>query len=68
MTYFNAGVRVQDISDPVKPAELAYYIPAAPEGRSSIQMNDITVTADGLIWATDRHAGGLYVMEMDADA
>ncbi len=68
VTYFSAGVRVYDISEPANPTEIAYYIPAAPPGRSSIQMNDITVTADGLIWATDRHAGGLYVLEMDADA
>lgn len=65
VTYFNAGVRVYDISDPTQPSEIAFYIPAAPAGRSSIQMNDLTVTPDGLIWATDRHAGGLYVLELD---
>ena len=65
LTYFNAGVRVYDVTNASSPRELGYYIPPAPAGRSSIQMNDLTVTSDGLIWATDRHAGGLYVLELD---
>lgn len=66
LTYFNAGVRVYDITDPTRPRERGYCIPAAPPGQPAIQMNDITVAADGLIYATDRIAGGLFVMELAA--
>ncbi|HVC30515.1 MAG TPA: hypothetical protein VND24_04950, partial [Steroidobacteraceae bacterium] len=65
VTYFSAGVRVVDIADPLRPREIAHFVPEAPRGRSCIQMNDITVTADGLIYATDRYAGGLYIFEID---
>lgn len=64
VTYFNAGMRVVDISDPAQPRERGHFVPAAPPGRPAIQMNDITVAADGLIYATDRYAGGLYVFAL----
>lgn len=65
LTYFNAGVRIYDISDPAHPVERAYCIPEPAPGQPVIQMNDITVDADGLIYATDRKGGGLYIMEYD---
>lgn len=64
VTYFSAGVRVFDVSDADNPCEIAHFVPEAPTGRSCIQMNDITVTESGLIYATDRYAGGLYVFEL----
>jgi hypothetical protein len=63
LTYFNAGVRVVDISDASRPREVAWYVPAAPPNRSSIQFNDILVGPDGLVYATDRFTGGLYILE-----
>jgi hypothetical protein len=63
LTYFNAGVRVVDISDALNPREVAWYVPEAPPGRKSIQFNDILVGSDGLVYATDRFAGGLYILE-----
>ncbi len=65
-TWFNAGVRVFDISDASSPREIAYYVPEAPPSRSSIQLNDILVDANGLIYATDRFTGGLYILERTA--
>jgi hypothetical protein len=65
LAYFNAGVRVYDVSKLQDPKEIGYCIPKAPPGYPSIQINDILVDADGLIYATDRVAGGLYIMEMD---
>jgi hypothetical protein len=64
LTYFNAGVRVVDVSVPELPTEIAYFVPEAPPGRASIQMNDILVGPDGLIYASDRFGGGLYIFEL----
>lgn len=63
-TYFNGGVRVFDVSDPSHPTEFAHYIPEPVPGRKGSHMDDIYVAEDGLIYATDRYGGGLYVLEM----
>lgn len=63
-TYFNAGVRVYDVSEPAVPREIAYFVPEAPQDRKTIQMNDLIVGPDGLIYASDRFAGGLYIFEL----
>jgi hypothetical protein len=66
VTWFNAGLRVVDITDAARPREIAYYVPEAPPGRSSIQFNDVLVAADGLVYVTDRFTGGLYILERTA--
>ncbi|WP_168626725.1 hypothetical protein [Cryobacterium sp. BB307] len=67
VTYFSAGVRVYDLSDPFSPRELAYHVPPSPDGKRAIQMNDLIVNSDGLIYATDRHDGGMYIFERTDD-
>jgi hypothetical protein len=62
-TYFNAGVRVYDLADPTAPLELAHWIPASPPGQKAAMINDLFVDAEGLIYATDRVNGGVYVLE-----
>jgi hypothetical protein len=66
-TYFNAGLRVFDITDPAVPAEIASFVPPPSPGYSSLQFNDLTVTADGLIYVTDRVGGGLYILEPEIE-
>ena len=63
VTWFNAGLRVFDISNQARPREVAYFVPEAPPGRSSIQFNDVLVGDDGLVYVTDRFTGGLYILE-----
>ena len=64
-TYFSAGVRVYDLADPHRPVEVAHWIPQPPPGQAAAQINDLFVDAGGLIWVTDRIAGGLYVLQAE---
>jgi hypothetical protein len=68
LTYFNAGLRVFDISEPTAPVEIAYFVPDSPPGQSSIQLNDVIVDTHGLIYVTDRIAGGMYILELARSA
>jgi hypothetical protein len=65
-TFFNAGVRIYDVRDPYQPSEVAWYVPPTPEGssRPTAQINDVFVDDRGIVFAVDRHAGGLYALEM----
>jgi hypothetical protein len=68
MTWFNAGLRIYDVSDPGRPTEIAAFVPDPPPGQAAIQLNDVTVGEDGLIFVTDRLAGGLHIVELTAGA
>jgi hypothetical protein len=61
-TYFSAGLRVYDTSDPLDVTEIARFVPAAPRGQAVIQLNDVLVDADRTVFVTDRHHGGLYIL------
>jgi len=54
------------VRDPYQPQEAAWYIPPKPEGssRPTAQINDVFVDDRGIVFAVDRHAGGLYALEM----
>ena len=65
-TFFNAGVRTFDVSNPYQPVETAYYVPECPAGSRypASQINDVYVDENGLVFAAERIAGGLYILEM----
>ncbi len=65
-TFFNAGVRAYDVSDPYQPQEVAYFVPGAPKlsPAGAIQLNDVYVDDRGIVFTVDRFAGGLYALEL----
>ena len=62
-TFFNAGLRVHDISDPFRPQEIAYFVPPVPKGARANSVNDVYVDEGELIYTVDRIKGGLYILE-----
>ncbi|MCY4450268.1 MAG: hypothetical protein OXE02_15640 [Chloroflexi bacterium] len=63
-TFFNAGVRVFDTSDPFRPEEVAYFVPPVPEGAPSNGINDVYLDENGIMYVVDRLKGGLYILEL----
>ena len=61
LTYFAGGLRVVDISDAMRPQEIAWYVPQVSTGVP--QSNDVYVDADGLIYLVDRIEGVLDILE-----
>jgi hypothetical protein len=69
LAYFNAGLRVYDISDPYRPHEIAYYIPPDPPERRGLlpealvtQSEDVLVDRRGYIYVTDKN-WGVHILE-----
>ena len=69
MTWFNAGLRIFDVSDPAAPHETAHYLPVDPVERRgplpthlSTQFEDVLVDARGVIYCSDKNHG-VFVLE-----
>jgi hypothetical protein len=72
LTYFNAGLRVYDISDPYLPKEIAYYVPPDPKERRGVlpktlvaQSEDVVVDRRGFSYVTDKNHG-LHILRCTA--
>jgi hypothetical protein len=57
VTWFAAGLRMIDISDPANPRERGYIIPKPADGRDVPWTNDVAKDARGLIFFTDKVCG-----------
>lgn len=61
---FGGGLRIYSIENPQAPKEIAFFAPKVPGNKGGvIQMNDLIVGKNGLIYANDRFTGGLYVLQ-----
>jgi len=63
LTYFNAGLRAVDVSDPLRPKEVGCFVPAIPEGADAIQSNDIGSDEHGRLYLIDRAGSGMHILE-----
>jgi hypothetical protein len=66
LTYFNAGLRLYDISDPCYPTEVGYFVPADPKERLStptmptrlvVSYEEVVVDSRGFIYVSDKNHG-----------
>jgi hypothetical protein len=65
MTYFNAGLRVYDVSAPTAPREVGYFLPPDPKrrygnfpkGKLVAQTEDVLVDTRGYIYLTHKNQG-----------
>jgi hypothetical protein len=64
VTWFAAGLRMIDISDPARPEEKGYFIPQPTTGKTSPWTNDVAKDDRGLVYLTDKVCG-LDVIELD---
>jgi len=66
-TFFNGGLRAYDLAHPLQPKQVAAFVPEPPKGSrvGAVQINDVYVDENALVYTVDRFAGGLYILELD---
>lgn len=74
LTYFNAGLRLFDISDPLQPRETGWYLPDDPTSRRgpkpstalTTSSEDVLIDTRGFIYLTDKNHG-LQILRRTSD-
>jgi hypothetical protein len=65
-SYFNAGVRAWDITDPQGAVEAGFYVPAATKG--TYMTNNVEVDNRGYIIIVDRIGNGMDILKLTGKA
>ena len=82
LSYFNAGIRAVDITNPFDPVEVGYFIPEVTDNTTElcadidgseicdvvIQTNNVNIDDRGYIYAVDRSSTGLHIVELTGEA
>jgi hypothetical protein len=63
LTYFNAGLRAVDVSDPFFPKEVGHFVPEMNFGEPCCQSNDIGMDDEGRLYLIDRNGAGMHILE-----
>lgn len=63
LTYFNAGLRAVDVSDPFHPVEVGHFVPEMNFGQPCCQSNDIGMDEEGRLYLIDRNGAGMHILE-----
>ena len=62
-TYFLAGLRVYDISNPLFPTEVAYFVPPIPDwDKGQRGVEDVLVDTRGYVYMTNGAEGGIWIV------
>jgi hypothetical protein len=71
LTYFNAGLRRYDVTDPYVPRETGFFVPDDPKQRRGpkptdlvTQFEDVLVDDRGIVFCSDKNHG-LFVLQQD---
>lgn len=65
ITWFAAGLRIFDFSDPTTPKEAGFFIPEPSPGQRAPATNDVSMDHRGLLYVTDKSVG-FDVIEFNA--
>lgn len=73
-THFNGGLRVYDFTEPLRPVEIAHYVPVDPTERLGVKpaqlttsFEDLVVDDRGYIYCTDKNYG-VFVLRLAEQA
>ena len=69
LTYFNAGLRIFDVSDPRQPHEVGWFLPAiGPWSEHFRGPEDVIVDTRGNVFVSDGRAAGIWALRMQEGA
>ena len=65
--FFGLGAVVYDVADPLRPRELARFVPGvSDDGRSQGQLNDLFLDDRAVLYTIDRKSDACYILQVEA--